>query len=56
MPGWIRGAGGPASGWCSSPTAQEAFEESRDWIAAHGIFPDGNLGAGRYDEATVSLA
>jgi hypothetical protein len=31
------------------------FTEARDWIASHGIFPDGDLGAQHYDEATVSL-
>ncbi len=47
---------GPGERLVFEPYSAEAFRESRDWIAAHGIFPDGNLGDGRYDEATVSLA
>jgi hypothetical protein len=47
---------GPGERLVFEPYSAEVFRQSRDWIAAHGIFPDGNLGAGRYDEATVSLA
>jgi hypothetical protein len=38
------------------PYTEEVFKESRDWIASHGIFPDGNLGANQYDDAIVTLA
>jgi hypothetical protein len=38
------------------PYSKEVFEESRDWIASHGIFPDGNLGANSYAESTLSLS
>ena len=26
------------------------------WIAEHGVFEDGKVGAGRYDESVVSLS
>ena len=29
-------------------------DESREWVAAHDIFPDGNLGSGDYGQATIS--
>jgi len=38
------------------PYTPEVYADARSWIASHGIFPDGNLGADRYDEATVSVA
>jgi hypothetical protein len=28
---------------------------ARAWIAAHGIFPDGNMGSGQYEQATLSI-
>ena len=33
---------------------EEAWRESRDWIARHGIFPDGDLGAARYTDAVLA--
>ena len=47
---------GPGERLVFEPYTDEVYEESRDWIASHGIFPDGNLGAGRYEEAIVSLS
>lgn len=35
---------------------KEVFDQSFEWIARHGIFPAGEMGAGRYEEAVVSLA
>ncbi len=35
------------------PYTREVFDESRAWVAAHDIFPDGNLGSGDYGQATV---
>jgi ABC-type nitrate/sulfonate/bicarbonate transport system substrate-binding protein len=46
---------GPGERLVFEPYTREVFEESRDWIASHGIFPDGNLGAGAYDRATVEV-
>ena len=47
---------GPGERLVFEPYTREVYEEARDWIASHGIFPDGNLGAERYEEATVSVA
>ena len=46
---------GPGERLVFEPYTEEVFKQSRDWIASHGIFPDGDLGATRYEEATVSL-
>jgi hypothetical protein len=37
------------------PSTREVYTQARDWIASHSIFPDGNLGSGCYQEATVSV-
>lgn len=34
---------------------KETYEESFEWIASHKIFPEGGMGAGHYDQATVSV-
>ncbi len=47
---------GPGERLVFEPYTEEVFKESRDWIASHGIFPDGNLGTNRYDDAIVTLA
>ncbi len=46
---------GPGERLVFEPYTPEVFKESREWIAERGIFPDGNLGAGQYEQATVSL-
>jgi ABC-type nitrate/sulfonate/bicarbonate transport system substrate-binding protein len=33
---------------------EEAWRDARDWIAQHGIFPDGNLGARSYTDAVLA--
>jgi ABC-type nitrate/sulfonate/bicarbonate transport system substrate-binding protein len=35
---------------------EEAWREAREWIARHGIFPDGDLGATAYADAVVAAA
>ncbi len=47
---------GPGERIIFDPYTREAFEDARSWIAQHGIFPDGSLGAGSYEEAVVRLA
>jgi ABC-type nitrate/sulfonate/bicarbonate transport system substrate-binding protein len=47
---------GPGERLVFEPYTEEVYAEARDWIAAHGIFPDGNLGGRRYEEAVLSLA
>ena len=34
---------------------KEAYDQSFEWIAQHGIFAEGRMGAGDYDKATVSF-
>lgn len=47
---------GPGERIVFEPYSKEIFEESREWIASHGIFPDGNLGSDRYEAATLRLS
>ena len=46
---------GPGERLVFEPYTKEVYEESFEWIAAHGIFPDGKMGNGQYEQATVSL-
>lgn len=47
---------GPGERIVFEPYTKDVFEESFEWIAQHGIFPYGQMGAGNYEEAVVSLA
>jgi len=47
---------GPGERIVFEPYTRESFDDSQRWIAAHGIFEDGKVGAGRYDESVVSLS
>ena len=47
---------GPGERIVFEPYTRESFDDSQRWIAEHGIFEDGKVGAGRYDESTVSLS
>jgi hypothetical protein len=47
---------GPGERIVFEPYTKEVFEQSFDWIARHGIFEDGAMGVGRYEDAVVSLA
>jgi hypothetical protein len=46
---------GPGERIVFEPYTKEVYEESFGWIARHGIFPEGQMGAGKYEEACVSL-
>jgi hypothetical protein len=46
---------GPGERLVFEPYTKEVYEESFEWIASHGMFPEGAMGAGQYDKATVSL-
>jgi ABC-type nitrate/sulfonate/bicarbonate transport system substrate-binding protein len=46
---------GPGERLVFEPYTKEVFEESREWIADHHIFPAGEMGAGPYEKATLSL-
>src|SRR5258708_26533678 len=47
---------GPGERIVFEPYTKEVFEESFRWIRERGIFPDGAMGAGKYEDAVVSLA
>jgi hypothetical protein len=47
---------GPGERIVFEPYTKDVFEESFEWIAQHGIFPQGQMGSGNYEEAVVSLA
>ena len=47
---------GPGERIVFEPYTKENYEASFKWIAEHGIFPEGRMGAGKYEEAVVSLA
>ena len=46
---------GPGERLVFEPYTKEVYEQAFEWIADHHIFPDGEMGAGRYEQATVSL-
>ena len=46
---------GPGERIVFEPYTKEVYEESFGWIARHGIFPEGQMGCGKYEDATVSL-
>jgi len=46
---------GPGERLVFEPYNKEVFEESFQWIAQHAIFPEGQMGSGDYEQATVSL-
>jgi hypothetical protein len=47
---------GPGERIVFEPYTKEVFEESFAWIAKREIFEDGNMGAGKYEDAVVTLA
>jgi hypothetical protein len=47
---------GPGERIVFEPYSREVFEESRKWIADHGIFADTGMGGGQYEGAIVTLA
>lgn len=47
---------GPGERLVFEPYTKEAFEESFNWIAERGIFPEGEMGAGNYESSVVLSA
>jgi hypothetical protein len=47
---------GPGERIVFEPYSREVFEQSFDWIEKHGIFSEGRMGSGNYDQATISFA
>src|SRR5271166_1457843 len=46
---------GPGERLVFEPYTKEAHTETVDWIARHGIFAEGGMGHGRYDDSVMSL-
>ncbi len=46
---------GPGERIVFEPYTKEVFEESFEWIAERGIFPEGTMGAGNYEQSIVTL-
>ena len=46
---------GPGERIVFEPYTRESFDDSQRWIAEHGIFEDGKMGSGRYEESIVSI-
>jgi ABC-type nitrate/sulfonate/bicarbonate transport system substrate-binding protein len=47
---------GPGERLVFEPYTKEVFEQSFEWIAQRKLFPEAGMGAGRYEEAVLSLA
>jgi ABC-type nitrate/sulfonate/bicarbonate transport system substrate-binding protein len=47
---------GPGERIVFEPYTKEVFEESFRWIKERGIFADGTMGAGKYEDAVISVA
>jgi len=47
---------GPGERLVFEPYTKAVYDESFRWIAERGIFPDGNMGAGKYEDSVLSLA
>jgi hypothetical protein len=47
---------GPGERLVFEPYTREVFEDSFRWIAERHIFPEGGMGAGRYDSAIFAPA
>src|SRR6516164_3316223 len=46
---------GPGERLVFEPYTKEVYEQSFEWIAAHGMFADSGMGSGDYEKATLSL-
>src|SRR5207253_10893481 len=46
---------GPGERLVFEPYTREVYEASFAWIAAHNIFPEGEMGAGRYEDAILAV-
>jgi hypothetical protein len=46
---------GPGERLVFEPYTKEAHGETFDWIARHGIFAEGGMGLGRYEDSVMSL-
>ena len=46
---------GPGERIVFEPYTKEAIEASFEWIAQHRIFPEGEMGVGKYEDAVCSI-
>ena len=46
---------GPGERIVFEPYDREMFETSFEWVSARGIFPEGNMGTGRYEDSVILL-
>jgi len=46
---------GPGERLVFEPYTKEAHDETFAWIARHGIFHEGGMGSGRYEDSVLSL-
>ena len=46
---------GPGERLVFEPYTKEVYEDAFQWIAQHNIFPEGEMGAGCYEEAVISV-
>jgi hypothetical protein len=46
---------GPGERIVFEPYTQEVFEETFRWIAEHGLFAEGAMGSGQYEQATMTV-
>ena len=47
---------GPGERIVFEPYTQEVFDQTVQWIAEHGIFADGAMGTGEYEQSIASPA
>ena len=47
---------GPGERLVFEPYSKQIFEETHNWVAERGIFPDGDLGTGSYEESIFTVA
>src|SRR5437016_5790556 len=47
---------GPGERIVFEPYSREVYEESRKWIADHGIFADSGMGGGGYENSIITMA
>jgi hypothetical protein len=47
---------GPGERLVFEPYTKEAHDETFEWITRHGIFAEGGMGHGRYEDSVLSLA
>jgi hypothetical protein len=47
---------GPGERLVFEPYTKDVFKKSFEWISEHGIFPEGAMGSGNYEDSCVTLA